>query len=282
MEKLLYLTCGKHRDLIPEERALPELLRRRGLDAHIAAWDEEDWDPYGHILIRTPWNYAEKPKLFLEKMARATALGANIMHSEKIIRWNIDKNYLAEFYKAGLPVAPTFVENNFTRAALRQYHEKFGELVVKPRIGAGGQDTFRVAPDEPLDRLSVLEGRAVLVQPYIPEIASEGEHSFIFFEERFSHAAVKKPAAGEFRVQEIHGGTSRPYSAPSREIAEAETLLKAAKLDTLYARVDMVKRKDRMLLMELEIFEPQLFLDFAPHAREQFAAAVARRCTSNP
>jgi hypothetical protein len=42
----------------------------------------------------------------------------------------------------------------------------------------------------------------------------------------------------------------------------------------LYARVDVVERGEELLLIELELIEPMLFLGYAPGAPERFAAAV--------
>jgi hypothetical protein len=45
-----------------------------------------------------------------------------------------------------------------------------------------------------------------LIQPFLPHIHSHGEWSFVYFDDgsgslRFSHAVVKRPAPGDFRVQ---------------------------------------------------------------------------------
>ncbi len=43
-----------------------------------------------------------------------------------------------------------------------------------------------------------------------------------------------------------------------------------------YARVDGVVRDGNFLLMELELLEPELFLEFDPQAVDKFAQAVVQ------
>ena len=55
----------------------------------------------------------------------------------------------------------------------------------------------------------------------------------------------------------------------------AEETLKAAPIAPLYARVDMVRDDTGSFrLMELEVIEPSLFLQFAEDAGAAFAASV--------
>ena len=115
-----------------------------------------------------------------------------------------------------------------------------------------------------------------LVQPFVPEVQDPGEWSLIFLDGVFSHAVVKRPAAGDFRVQEEFGGTRHPADAPPELVAQAERVLALAGERTLYARVDGVVRGGLFQLLELELVEPSLFLDVVPAAAERFADAVVR------
>ena len=44
---------------------------------------------------------------------------------------------------------------------------------------------------------------------YINCLQKHGEVSLVFFDNRFSHAVRKRPGAGDWRVQEEHGGSER-------------------------------------------------------------------------
>jgi hypothetical protein len=88
---------------------------------------------------------------------------------------------------------------------------------------------------------------------------------------------VKRPAKGDFRVQEQFGGTEIAVT-PAREAHMlAENALAALPTPVLYARMDMVRdERGQFRLMEAELIEPSLFLNHAPDRGAMFARAAAR------
>ena len=116
----------------------------------------------------------------------------------------------------------------------------------------------------------------MLVQPFMASIAAEGEYSLMLFAGQFSHAIVKRPKAGDFRVQPHLGGTEIPCGAPLGSVELAHAALAAAPAAAVYARVDMVADDEGALrIMELELIEPALFLHHAPDDGAAFATAIA-------
>ncbi len=116
-------------------------------------------------------------------------------------------------------------------------------------------------------------GPGVMVQKFMRGI-TEGEWSVIFFAGTFSHAVLKKPKAGDFRVQTDFGGSSNLADPPPHILESASRALRAVD-PTIYARVDGVVDAGRFLLMELELIEPALFLADHPAAPSRFADAIA-------
>jgi hypothetical protein len=47
--------------------------------------------------------------------------------------------------------------------------------------------------------------------------------------------------------------------------------------ESFYCRIDAVVRNDKLVLMELELIEPELFLGLAEGAAQRFAEAIVRR-----
>lgn len=114
----------------------------------------------------------------------------------------------------------------------------------------------------------------------MPGVLAEGEYSLFLFGGRYSHAIVKRPAAGDFRVQPQFGGREEIWTASAAARSLAESALAAAPAATIYARVDMIgDGRGGLAIMELELIEPQLFLNFAPDSGAAFGAAVAGRCS---
>ncbi len=91
----------------------------------------------------------------------------------------------------------------------------------------------------------------------------------------------KVPKPADFRVQEKHGGTSVRYMPTPADKQTAEHILdvttRSLGYEWLYARVDMVEHKETLRLMELELIEPSLFLDYAPDKVEWMAERFAVR-----
>ena len=94
---------------------------------------------------------------------------------------------------------------------------------------------------------------------FIEEITTRGEWSLVFIEGVLTHAMVKHPGAGDFRVQAHYGGSSaRAQASPALERAGLRAL-EALPVSPLYARVDGVETGDGFLVMEVEVHEPGLF-----------------------
>ena len=115
----------------------------------------------------------------------------------------------------------------------------------------------------------------MIVQPLIGEIARSGEFSLMLFDGEFSHAVVKRPRSGDFRVQYQFGGVTLPSPPPPGGIELARQALAAAPAKATYARVDIVPDDDGTLrIMELELIEPALFLDHAPDRGAAFVRSI--------
>ena len=150
--------------------------------------------------------------------------------------------------------------------------------MLKPRISATAYRTQLVTKDDaPAAQMLFDElhrGPGVMLQKYIDSITTEGEWSLIFFGGTFSHAIIKQPKPGDFRVQNDFGGTARLADPPPHVLASATPAVEAVD-PTVYARVDGVVEHNQFLLMELELIEPMLFLADHPEAPTRFAAAIA-------
>jgi glutathione synthase/RimK-type ligase-like ATP-grasp enzyme len=153
------------------------------------------------------------------------------------------------------------------------------DLVVQPAISATAWRLHRLGSAEttwPAELAAAIASDAFLVQPFVSEIA-DGEWSLIFFDARFSHAVLKRPRAGDFRVQEEYGGRAEPAAPPPQLVAEARAILDRLPERPLYARVDGVATHMGFVLLELELLEPALFLASHREAAVRFADAIEAR-----
>jgi len=231
--------------------------------------------PRGSVtLALLTWGYHLASAEWVKRLERWEQQGACIFNPVNALRWNTTKTYLKELEAAGVPIVPTVVLQAPTSADFSAAQREFGSgrIVVKPLIGACAYGTtVSNNPDE-------LPDHPVLLQPFCPEVVSEGELSLIYFGGKFSHAVCKRPADGDFRVQAEHAGTAELVSPPAAAVRVAEMALAAAPQDLLYARIDLIAdRPTSYRLMELELIEPQLFLDLDADAGRRFGRALLER-----
>lgn len=84
----------------------------------------------------------------------------------------------------------------------------------------------------------------------------------------------------DFRVQREFGGTSeRADPAPSL-VRQARSMVAVVEHVLLYARVDAIEHEGQLMLMEMEINEPVLFLGLTTSAAPRFAEAILRKLPS--
>jgi glutathione synthase/RimK-type ligase-like ATP-grasp enzyme len=245
-----------------------------------------EWSSFDAVLVRTIWDYWQHYGQFVSWLNRLESSGVRVFNPVRVLRWNADKRYLLDLERANVPVVSGRIS---ARRALAGEIADLGaaEVVVKPTISAGAWNTLRVRSDAS-DLGAVIESlpdnREYLVQPFLPEVASAGEWSLMFFGGAFSHAVLKRPAVGDFRVQEKHGGTAQSADPPAAAMAVAQQVLAALPdrglRGVLYARVDLVETASGFKLMELELIEPQLFFRFDPDAARRLARALALRLRS--
>ena len=239
-------------------------LRERAVDAAIEPWGSEAASQGGLVVIRTPWDYTTHRDEFLS-WTREVAAVTRLVNPADVLEWNSHKSYLLDLAYAAVPVIPTALVPQHAadaeqRAALEEYE---GEVVIKPAVAvaAFGALLTGALSTEAADHLrSLTESGDVLVQPFEHTVV-EGEVSMIYFGGKLSHAVRKVPAEGDYRVQIFHGGTVEPHVATAEEREVARVALEWVTDELAYARVDLVATARGPVVMELELVEPQLFLD---------------------
>lgn len=258
-----------------EDLAAP--LRRHGLEVGAASWVDADIAGAGVVLPLISWGYHLRPAEWLARLDAFEAARAPLVNPVAVLRWNTTKTYLAELAGKGAPVVPTIAVDRLTLEDLDRAREVFGvdQLVTKPQVSGGSQDTVRLRH---ADRLAGCTQGPALIQPFLPAVGEEGELSLFFFDGAFSHAVTKVAVEGDFRVQPQFGGRVSGVAPEPEALHAAEMVLRAAPGPMAYARVDLIRGLDGApQLMELEVIEPDLFLEHAHDEGEAFARAVVAR-----
>lgn len=282
MTRVVFATYQQSPELTDDDQLVAAALRERGVPVHTAAWDaaDVDWSSFDRVIIRSTWDYSLKREAY-ERWVRGFLSTSNrFWNPPAAVLANMNKRYLIEMAEKGGDVIPTIYVADGKAPGLRTLMENQGwsEIVIKPAVSAAARGTWRssiVSADADQDRfIEQAKAEPMLIQPYYPEIAAQGEWSLLFFGGRYSHAVLKKPAPGDFRVQKHLGGTTASATPPSQLVDRAFTILENFGTPLLYARLDGIERDGRFVLMELEINEPFLFLSYCDDAPARFADAI--------
>jgi hypothetical protein len=281
--RIALVTYSRLLNLSEDDRLLVAPLAERGIRAEAAAWDDPvvKWDAYDALVVRSTWNYHTAVDAFRAWIDRIDALGIPTWNPPSMLRWNASKTYLRDLAARGVDVVPTRWIDRGSGSNLRAVLGEAGWLdaVVKPAISASAYETWRVsalnlAPGEEARFRSLIAAGDVMVQPFLPELTRHGEWSLMFIAGEFSHAVIKRPRPGDFRVQHEHGGSAEWRIPPAYALATAREIMSLAPGRSLYARVDGVDIGGQFVLVELEMLEPSMFLATDASAPARFADAL--------
>lgn len=250
-----------------EDRLVYYALEQLGLKTLRLAWDDLlfDWSTTKAVLFRSTWDYFDRFDEFskwLETVSKQTQL----LNSETLIRWNIDKHYVLDLQQKGIHIAETHFIERGANVSLKQLHDilNWKDTVLKPCVSGAARHTYKLNPEnytehEPIFQ-DLIKDEAMMLQPFQYKIVTQGEISMMVFNGKYSHAILKKAKAGDFRVQDDFGGSVHEYQPTDEEIAFAEAAVLACPQLPIYARVDIFEDNDgRIALSELELIEPELW-----------------------
>ena len=282
------VTYDTRPEVTDDDRLLADALSLRGVSVHAIPWSDAAarWGAFDAVVVRSCWDYFLRADEFHPWLDRLERERAPVHNDVRILRWNADKSYLRDVGARGVPVIPTRWLTRGTAVSLGELRRETGwsELVVKPTVSGGAHRTWRATPDAQREddaRLAdMIDEGEVMVQPLVAEIERDGEWSLVFVAGSYSHAVLKRPRTGDFRVQQEHGGTLDAVDPAASVIAAAARAVSAIPFGDappLYARVDGCIVRGELQLMELEVLEPELFLRCAPESAERLADALLVR-----
>lgn len=269
-------------ELFDDDMLLIDVFNSKGHKVEPVVWDKPDinWNEFDMAIVRSVWDYIDRREEFLNVLSEIESSSCKLFNSFEAIKWNSDKLYFFDLQKWNIPIVPTYRAEGFDIKELRKISrgKKFNEVVLKPTVGGGGADVYRVNVDEIPGKLKELKisqpHNEYLVQPLIESVMSEGEWSYVYAGGKLSHVLLKKPAAGNFLSHVIYGGSIEIVKPGKDDILMAEEILSKLQFDLLYARLDLVRIGDKLAVMEVELIEPILYFNLTPGAAGQLANAA--------
>ncbi len=284
MKKIGFITCLEDKELIPYDREVVLRLKSKGIFAEGLVWDDTavDWANYDMLVFRTCWDYYQKYNEFLQFLDKLSKLGNQIWNPIQIVKKNSHKFYLKELKNCGCEIVPTVCINKGAEVDLKliAYENNWEEIIVKPAVAVGAFNLRRCKIEtlkNPCQIASLAKVSDVLVQKYMPEIETDGEWSLVFFDGEFSHSITKFPRQGDFRIHNFYGGKYYK-SSPSPEILkQAQRVARLFSDECLYIRIDGIVSNNKLFVMEVEMIEPDLYLNIVPDAMPTWIELLQRK-----
>jgi len=282
MLQCAFLTLDDRGDFVIDDEHAIAPLAALGWEVSTLSWRQVavPWSRFDAVIIRSTWDYWNDVPAFLETLAQIDRQ-TRLANPLDLVHWNLSKTYLRDLQGKGIRVVPSLWLDGLADESPARYASRLEseELVVKPVIGANGQDAFRFSRDEDPERWAEItarfRGRACMVQPFMRKVISEGEYSLFYLNGALSHAILKVPAAGEFRSQEERGADVRAVAPEEGLVQRGRQAIDAITPAPLYGRIDFVRdAAGDFVVMEFELIEPSLYLRMDPGAPKRFARAI--------
>jgi len=277
------VTCAELPAPDPDTPLLAAALRDAGRAVDVRDWRDPDvdWSDARMTVLRSPWDYIDHLDAFLDWAARVDQV-SDLWNPLELLRWNTHKAYLLDLRARGAPIVPTVVLLGGSAASLDAICDAQGwnAVVVKPAVASGSKGAYRAEVGDRAAQLhldELLGTGDVLVQQFVPAIEDDGEWSVVLVDGVVAHGLRKRPASGDYRVQEEWGGNTELVE-PTASLAELATRVCAIlPAPALYARIDIVAIGGNWHVMEVEATEPSLWLDLAPDTTRLLADAIGAR-----
>lgn len=281
MATILFVTCHRWPQLSQSDTLVANALRAMGHVVDPAPWqgDFARLRSADLIILRSQWDYHYDIAGFTAWLDRVEAAALPIYNPAPLVRWNLHKDYLFDLQARGVAIPASHLLSAAENPAAVFAQEGWAEAVIKPVAGASGHLVERVQLADLASwadrvRAQRAEG-AWLLQEFRSEIQATGELSLIFLAGHFSHAVVKQPDRGEFRINSQYAGQIKRVEPAPAIRQQAQQILSCLPLAPLYARVDgLISASGDFLLIELELNEPGLYFTYAPEQAVHFAAVI--------
>ena len=216
-------------------------------------------------------------------LSQAEREGARVFNSPQALREHPEKLALMEFADFA---SPTLVTRS--PQAIRDFHAKHSDIILKPLDGMGGMGIFRVKADG-LNLGSIIEtlnrdgSTSVMVQKFLPEIARGDKRVLVIDGEPVPFALARIPQGNEVRGNLAAGGkgVAQPLSQRDRQIAERIGPVLAAR-GLLLVGLDIIGD----CLTEINVTSPTCFREITDQTGfdvpAMFLTALERRLAAPP
>jgi len=275
------VTAAHLPDLAPDDQELLHALRRADVKTEIVVWDDPsvNFAEAPLTVVRSVFDYHLRRDEFISWVDQVEPL-TSVQNPPDILRWNSHKSYLVRLIDDGFPSIPTEWADHGSSVDLRAVlaARSWPEAVVKPAVSASAHGTLKVTEDNLDEAQAHLDGLVhqgdALIQPYLYDFETTGETSVIWLGGEQTHSA-RRPSGMHTSLELAHIGA--PLEPAAEELDLATAVYEWISPVPLYARIDLLDTREHgLLVLEVELIEPALYLRHSARIADRFAAAVQR------
>lgn len=111
---------------------------------------------------------------------------------------------------------------------IRAFRAEFGDIVLKPLYGAGGQGVYHVKPDDDnfsafLELFLTQSRDPFIAQRYLPAVRA-GDKRIILVDGKFAGLVNRVPAEGDLRSNMVRGGAAATTDVSKRDLEICEAI----------------------------------------------------------
>ena len=186
-------------NILDEDGMVKKALEQLGLRVLRLSWDDPnfDWSTTKSILFRTTWDYFDRFDEFSKWLNRVSQQ-TQLLNSEAIIRWNLDKHYLIDLAKKGVNICQTiFIEKGETKSLKElAIANNLTDFVIKPCVSGAARETYHIKIEDvdnhEANFKKLIRQEAMMLQPFQHSVPVKGEVSYMVMNGKFTHAILKK------------------------------------------------------------------------------------------
>lgn len=273
------LSSQKWRNKVKEDLILQKYLLHNQIDTKIIAW-EKSKPQTKFSIIRSIWGYQHQIDKFTNYIETINKQNKILINDYKIISQNINKaNQLELLNKYQIPHISTQIIYDLSEIKTISKYEKH---VIKPLISASGNNTHILEDltEENITNIyQDLVKNGLMIQPFLKEIQN-GEISLILINNELTHSIIRYPGLFTTKKTNIYQDIQNldpniyPIIEKIKNIKEYQ--------NNAFMRIDLIKYQNTYLVMEIELLEPQLFLEWIPNLEiknktyEKFVNAIEK------
>ncbi len=272
------VSCDKWKNKSLEDLYLKHSLNKQNCKVDIISWEDKtiDYSKYDLIIIRSIWGFQENKTKFENWLNMLETQKIKVLNPINVIKNNYDKEIQFDILnKYNIETIKTFflpINKNIKSRILdlKTNNDLENNLIVlKPTISEGSKDVYLVGNNR-YEFNNIIDINEVynkyknnksklMVQPFMKEIF-DGEYSICCINNKITHGIIKYKNAFT-KTNMIKYIPADKIDHKIIEIVNNILNIKEYK-DNLFLRIDFVKQKKKFLVMEVELLDPNLFLEF--------------------